>query len=258
MTRKETIAIALVAAAIASVWVWRAFQADPPRSVTPAEASASYYPEDAVAYAWLDLSLGESPSGIIPLLFDQLEGALGLAAGGDSTLPGAIGTILGELGTWIGTDVSAAVVDLDDGEIGVAVAVRVSDRDAAAEFLQSWLQDQERRGSISFESQDIDDGVLWVGSGNGWMEEQAYANAGDLLLFGTDRGLLEEILDRIDGDHPETLGSSGRFQEARQDRRRSSRNPRFLRALPGGEGRGTRRAFRVGVRGPGMASPADG
>ncbi len=166
------IAIALVTAAIASVWVWRAFRADPPRSVTPAEASASYYPEDAVAYVWLDLGSGESPTGIIPLLFDQLEGALGSAAEGDSTLPDAIGTILGELGTWLGTEVSAALVDLEDGEIGVAVAVGVSDRDAAAEFLRSWLRKQEERTSTSFERSVVDDGVLWVGSGNGWMEEQ--------------------------------------------------------------------------------------
>ena len=220
------IAIALVAAAIASVWVWRAFSADPPGSVTPAEASASYYPEDAFAYAWLDLGSGESPSGIVPLLFGQLEGARGSAAEGDSPLPDAIGTILGELGAWIGTEASAALVDLDDGEIGVAVTVGVSDRDAAAEFLKSWLRKQEERTSTSFERRVVNDGVLWVGSGNGWMEEQAYAQAGDVLLFGTDSGLLEEILERIDGDHPETLGSSRRFEEARA----AARDGRFASA----------------------------
>lgn len=209
------IAIALVAAAIASVWVWRAFRADPPGAVPPAEASASYYPEDTVAYAWLDLGSGESPSGILPLLFDQLEGAGGLAGEGDGAMPDAIGTILGGLGTWMGTEVSAALVDLEDGEVGLAVTVGVGDREAAAEFLQSWLWKQEESASTSFERRVVNDAVIWVGGGNGWMEEQAYAQAGDFLLFGTDSGLLEEILERIDGNHPETLASTRRFGEAR-------------------------------------------
>ncbi|MDE0376196.1 MAG: hypothetical protein OXK16_09565 [bacterium] len=229
MNRKETIAIALVAAAIASAWVWRALVTDPPGSVTPAEASASYYPDETVAYAWLDLGTGESPSGIIPLLLDQLDdlGGVGGPAGeGDGPLPDAIGTILGELGTWIGTEVSAALVDLEDGGVGLAVTVGVSDGDAAAEFLQSWLRKQEERASTSFERRVVNDAVIWVGGGNGWMEEQAYAQAGDFLLFGTDSGLLEEILERIDGHHPETLASTGRFGEARG----AARDGRFASA----------------------------
>ena len=212
------IAVALVAAAVASVWVWRVLSADRPSSVTRPEAAASYYPEDAVAYVWLDLALGESPSGILPLLFDQLdelEGLGGLEDEGEGILPDAIETVLGGLGTWIGTEVSAAVVDLEDGGIGVAVTVAASDRDAAAEFLQGWLEKQERRASTSFERQVVDDGVLWVGTGNGWMEEQVYAQAGNLVLFGTDSGLIEGMLERIDGDHPDALGSARRFQEAR-------------------------------------------
>ncbi|MXY76152.1 MAG: hypothetical protein F4Y40_03595 [Acidimicrobiia bacterium] len=223
------IAIALVAAAIASVWVWRALVTDPPGSVTPAEASASYYPDETVAYVWLDLGTGESPSGIIPLLFDQFDdlGGVGGPAGeGDRPLPDAIGTVLGELGTWMGTEVSAALVDMEDGEVGLAVTVGVGDREAAAEFLQRWLRKQEERTSTSFERRVVNDAVIWVGGGNGWMGEQAYAQAGDLLLFGTDSGLLEEILERIDGDHPETLASNRRFGEARA----AARDGRFASA----------------------------
>ena len=223
------IAIGLAAVAIASVWAWRAFRADPPGSVTPAEASASYYPEDAVAYVWLDLAAGESPFVDLASmlgLFGELDGDRGSAGEEAGTLPGAIGTILGELGTWIGTEVSAALVDLEDDEIGVAITVGVSDRDAAAEFLQGWLRRQEESAPTSFERQVVDDGVLWVGGGNEWMEELAYAQAGDLLLFGTDSGLLEEVLERIDGDHRETLGSSRRFEEARA----AARDGRFASA----------------------------
>ena len=222
------IAIALVAAAIASVWVWRV-SADPPGSVTPAEASASYYPEDAVAYAWLDLAAGESPFVDLPSmlgLFDELDGPRGSAGEEAGTLPGAIGTVLGELGNWIGTEVSGAVVDLEDGGVGVAVTVGVSDGDAAAEFLQSWLRKQEESASTSFERRVVNEVVLWVGGGNGWMEEQAYAQAGDLLLFATDSGLLEDVLERIDGDHPETLASTRRFGEARA----AARDGRFASA----------------------------
>ena len=212
------IAVALVAVAVASVWVWRTLSTDRSGSVSGAEASASYYPEDTVAYAWLDLALGEGPFADLPFLFDQfdeLEGARGPAGEGDGILPAAIGAFLGEPGAWVGTEVSAAVVELDNGEIALAATVSVSDGGAAAEFLHGWLQHQERNASISFDRRVVDDGVLWVRDGNGWMEEQAYAQAGNHLLFGTDGGLLEDVLERIDGDHPETLASAGRFQEAR-------------------------------------------
>ena len=229
MTRKETIAVALVSVAIASVWVWRVLSVDRPGSITRAEASASYYPEDTVAYAWLDLATGESGPASTPLLFgvfEELEGISGLAADGDGILPDALSTFLGELGTWIGTEVSAAVVDTENGQIAVAATVRVSDRDAAVEILGGWLQRQEMRTSTSFERLVVDDGVLWVGGGDEWMEEQAYAQAGDFLLFASDRGLLEQVLERIDGDHPETLATAGRFEEART----AARDGRFASA----------------------------
>ena len=229
VTRREMIAVALLAAAIASVWVWRVIIADGPVSVTRAEESASYYPEDAVAYAWLTLAPGEGPSGSLLSMFgqfDELEGIGGSAGGSESMLPDGIGTILGELGTWLGTEVSAGVVDLDGGEIGVAVTVGVRDGVAAAEFLQGWIMHQEERTSTSFERQVVDDAVLWVGGGNEWKGEQAYAQAGDLLLFATDRRLLEGVLDRIDGDHPETLASAERFEQARA----AARDGRFASA----------------------------
>ncbi|WP_420612511.1 hypothetical protein [Candidatus Spongiisocius sp.] len=198
-------AVALVAAAIAFVWVWRILPAERPGSVTPAEASASYYPEDAVAYAWLNLAPGESPPGSLPFLFDQLdglEGSGGLAGEGDNILPDAIATLFGEPSAWMGTEASAAVVELGNGEIAFAATVRVSDTDAAAEFMRSWLQHQEQSTSASV------------------------AQAGDFLLFGTDEGLLEEVLERIEGDHPETLASAGHFEEARA----AARDGRFASA----------------------------
>jgi len=194
--------VALVAAVIAAVWVWRILPAERPGSVTRAEASASYYPEDAVAYAWLDLARGESPPGGLPFLFDQLEGVGGFAGEGDNILPDAVATFLGDLGTWIGTEVSAAVVELENGEIAFAATVGVSDRDAAAEFMRSWLQHQEQSTSAFI------------------------AQAGDFLLFGTDEGLLDEVLERIDGNHPETLASAGHFEEARA----AARDGRFASA----------------------------
>ncbi|MDE0709898.1 MAG: hypothetical protein OXH89_05655, partial [bacterium] len=194
--------VALVAAVIAAVWVWRILPAERPGSVTRAEASASYYPEDAVAYAWLDLAPGESPPGGLPFLFDQLEGVGGFAGEGDNTLPDAVATFLGDLGTWIGTELSAAVVELENGEIAFAATVGVSDRDAAAESMRSWLQHQEQSTSAFI------------------------AQAGDFLLFGTDEGLLDEVSERIDGNHPETLASAGHFEEARA----AARDGRFASA----------------------------
>ena len=113
-----------------------------------------------------------------------------------------------------------------NAEIAVAATVGVSDRDAAAEFMRSWLQHHEQSTSASFERLVFDNGVLWVGGGNAWMKEQVYAQAGDFLLFCTDGRLLEEVLERIDSDHPKTLASAGHFEEARA----AARDGRFASA----------------------------
>ena len=218
MIRRDTIAVVLVAVAIASVWVWRVFSADRAVPATRAEASASYYPEDAVAYAWLTLAPGEGPSGNpLRLLdqFDALDGIPGLAGKGEGLLPDAFGMVVGELAAWMGTEVSAAAVDRGDGQVSVAVTVGVRDRDAAAEFLQDWLPRQEDGGATSFERHVVGDVVLWIAGGGEHMGDQVYAQVGDLLLFATDRGLLEEVLKRIDGGHGDTLASAERFEEAR-------------------------------------------
>lgn len=227
MTRREIFVVTLIAAAIASVWVWRVYSADRSDSAPEPEASASYYPDDAVAYVWLTLAPEGDQSGNLMTLvdgFDELAGVRGLVGEGEGMLPDAIGSALEDLGTWIGTEMSAAVVDLDGGDIGVAVTVGVRDRDAAGRFLQSWLEEQ--RTSISFERQVVDDGVIWVGGGNEWMEHQVYAQAGDLLLFATDRGLMEGILERVGGGHGETLATDERFMEARA----AARDGRFASA----------------------------
>ena len=221
MTRREAIFLALLVAAIASVWVWRVQSSERSGDLAAAgaEASAAYYPDDVVAYAWLSLE----PSGgqlehmtEVVDWFRGFEEVRELADRVDTMLVDATGSDLEGIGAWIGTEVSAAVLDLGEGRPGLAVTLEVTDREEAGEFLAGWIERREADGYGSFERLAVGEGVIWVGGGpDGWMEEEAYALSADLMLFATDRGLIREVLDNVGGEEGRTLAASPTFLEAR-------------------------------------------
>ena len=230
MNRREVIFLTLLAMAIASVWVWRvgSTERSADMAAAKAEASAAYYPDDAVAYAWLTLDPpGDQHSDMVSLLgrFSGLVEIRDMLDVGDEMPGAAFEDIFGEIGAWIGTEVSVAVFDLGEGRPGLAAAVEVGDQDAAGEFLASWIEHREEKTSKPFERFTVDQGEIWLGDGNGWMEEQVYALADDLMVFATDWGLLRNVLDHVDGEQGSTLATSAKFQEARSaapDRRFAS------------------------------------
>ena len=249
MTRREAIVLALLVAAIASVWILRVHSAERSAHLAAAraEASAAYYPEDAVAYAWLSLA----PSGgqleymnRIAGRFGEFEGIRELAPQVEAMLLDATGSNLGEISSWMGAELSAAVFDLGQGRPELVVTVEVADQEAAGEFAARWIERREAKTSTSFERLVVDGDVIWLGDGDAWMEEEVYALAGDLMVFATDRGLLREILDRVDGEQGLTLATSPKFLEARSaapDRRFASLYVDYdrMRGLMGdGPGRG--------------------
>ena len=229
MNRREVIAVTLAAVAIAAVWAWRVQTSErSTSSMARAEASASYYPDDAVAYAWLTLApSGDQAEDMMNLVegFYEFEGIREVVSAAEEMLLAATGSDFEDFGAWMGTEMSAAAFDLGDGEFGVAATVGVGDREAADEFLMSWIEQRESQGSASFERYMVGDDAIWVGDGNEWMGEEAYARVGDLLMFATDRDLLGDVLDRVGGANPRTLATDRKFLEARSaapDRRFAS------------------------------------
>ena len=221
MTRREAVFLALLVAAVASVWIWRVQSSERSDDLAAAgaEASAAYYPDDAVAYAWMSL---EPADGQLEYMTDMVEWILEfeevreLADRVDAMLVGATGSDFESLGAWIGAELSAAVFDLGEGRPGLAVTVEVADRDAAGEFLARWIERREADGSGSFERFAVSEGVIWqVDGAGGWMEEEVYALSADLMVFATDRGLIRDVLDHASGEEGRTLAASPTFLEAR-------------------------------------------
>ncbi|MDE0290754.1 MAG: DUF3352 domain-containing protein [bacterium] len=218
MTRRELIFLAVLAVGIASVWMWGAYSPDRTPAAA-AEASAAYYPEDAVAYASLSLD----PTGgqleymtEVVEFFHEFEAVGEWVTHAETLLVDAMGTDFEGIGAWIGSELSAAIFDLGDGGPGLALAIDVTDQAAAGEFLARWIERREEDGSGSFERLAVSEGVIWLGDGpGGWMEEEVYALSADLMLFSTDRGLIEEVLDHASGEESRNLAANPTFLEAR-------------------------------------------
>lgn len=218
MTRRELIFLAVLAVGIVSLWTWRAYSPERTPAV-PTEASASYYPEDAVAYASLSLD----PTGgqleymtEVVEFFHEFEAVAEWVNHAETLLVDAVGTDFEGVGAWTGSELSAAIFDLGDGRPGLALAVDITDQNAAGEFLARWIERREADGSGSFERLAVGEGVMWLGAGpGGWMEEEVYALASDLMLFSTDRDLIREILDRASGEESRSLADNPTFLEAR-------------------------------------------
>ena len=118
-----------------------------------------------------------------------------------------------DVATWIGPDVSAAVIDLDlnDESVDAAATIGVRDSDAAADFLDEWLDYMEDEEGADFDRDSYGDFDVWEDEHH----DQIYALSGDLLVLATTRDALEDVLDRVAGDKDRTLADSGDFQEAR-------------------------------------------
>ena len=216
MTRREVVALTCVAVVIAAVWIWRVQTSE--RGDRMAEASASYYPDDAIAYGWLTLA----PAGDQRENMEDFRGWLhefwemgGWMSDSETSRVDTDRGGLPDIGTWIGDDHSAALFDLGDGEMGMVAAFGVEDQGAADEFLARWMERQEAEGAGSLERYEADGDVIWQLDGHGWAEERAFARTGDLLIIATGRDLLERVLDLINGEPGPSLADDPQFTEAR-------------------------------------------
>ena len=140
-----------------------------------------------------------------------------------------------EVQPWIGPEVGAAVMvtggiewesideyDFDElfEALAVGVTVGVRDEDAAADFLDKWLEYMAMESGADFRDGEYRGFDTWVDEG----AYQAYALTGDWLVYATDRKTLHDILNRIGGGG-DSLADDANFmaaQAALPERRFSS------------------------------------
>ncbi len=185
-------------------------------SSTP-ESSARYYPSDVMVYSWMTMNPGEGQLRHMVDLFRRFNELSEFRDAYDDVLDEVESEVgidfKDDVATWIGSDLSAALIDFDlnDESIDIAATIGVRDSEAAARFLDDWLDYIEDTHGADFDRDSEGDFDIWEDES----VYQAYALSGDLLVFATTRNSLDDVLARAGGDTDRTLASMEDFQQAR-------------------------------------------
>ena len=183
----------------------------------PPEHSAGYYPDDTLAYAWLTLAPGQGQLEQSRDIWDRFNDIREFRRRVDDLQDGFeydSGIDFDQdVEPWIGPDLSVAFIDWDHrlGRPLLAGTIGVREHEAAYEFLQKWLDYMEDEEGADFADDSYQDFDIWVDEN----QMQAYGISDRIMVFATDEGLLEEVIDGINGNVAETLADSERFMEAR-------------------------------------------
>ena len=186
----------------------------------PPEHSARYYPQDTLAYAWVTLYPGGNQRGQLRDLWERFNESRAFR----NRLDDLFDSVEDETGLdleqdvfpWAGPDFSMGVIELTDGDTPMlAATVGVRDRDAAAVFVDQWLDYLEDTEGADFDADTYRDSGIWVDESAG----QAYALTQDLLIAvaasDETEDILEEMLDLADGEGRGSLAETPDFQAAR-------------------------------------------
>ena len=183
----------------------------------PPEYSARYYPRDTLAYYWLTLTPSDGQLSdsreIFQLLneypvfedwLDEIQDDFEEETGIDFDA---------DVQSWIGVDFSAALIDfdVDNEEIEAAATVAVRDSEAAAEFLDDWLDYLEDESGSDFDKDSSGEFEIWIDENN----PQAYAFSDNLLVIATSEDILDDVIDRVEGDGGNSLANVDNFATAR-------------------------------------------
>ena len=184
----------------------------------PPEHSARYYPPDTLAYTWLTLYPSADQRRDAEEIWghlDERRAFRDLVRDVEDFVEDETGfDIEDDILTWIGAEVSAAVLDfdiIDDGQVDAAITIDVRDSEAAADFLSDWRDFMEDYSGANYDKDTINDYDVWLDEESDIM----HALTPDLVVFATNEGTMEDVLDRVAGKNSRTLASNEQFIEAR-------------------------------------------
>ena len=181
------------------------------------EHSARYYPSDTIAYTWLTLYPSADQRRDAEEIWERLDerrAFRNLVKDVEDFVEDETGfDIEDDILTWIGAEVSAAVLDfdIDEGEADAAITIDVRDSEAAADFLSDWRDFMEDEYGADYDRDTINDYDVWLDEEGGLV----HALTPDLMMFATNERTMEDVLDRVAGRNSRTLASNERFMEAR-------------------------------------------
>lgn len=213
------VGLVLLGVAAYGVVVYLGFFAVPFVS-NPPEHSARYYPDDVLAYSWMTLNPGGGQRRHMTDMFERLTDISTVREWQEEledALEDEFDVEPEDLGAWLGTEISIAVMDFDnrDGTAEVAGTVQVRNRESAEDFIDNVLDRLEENGGFDFDRDDYGDFDTWVDefSRNGFALSLGLSD--DLLVIASAEHTLKIVLDRVSGKQKRTLASDEAFREAR-------------------------------------------
>ena len=216
MTRRRTIlllgggALLIVAAVVVVVVVLLLLRG----MSRPGEVTARFLPANTQVYISVNLRPGPEQMGLARKVIDRLQTDDFLDRRGDLLDDAEDETgihFLDDVTSWIGTDVSLALLDAGADRLEWVLLAQVNDREPAVDFiddLADYLEGELNTEFVADRRRGVD---LWVAD-----EDLAVALTGEYLLMADSEDTIDEMLDNLESPPSRPLGDSRAFLEARE------------------------------------------
>ena len=216
MTRRRTIllfgggALLIVAAVVVVVVVLLLLRG----MSRPGEATARYLPANTQVYISVNLRPGPEQMGLARNVIDRLQTDDFLDRRDDLLDDAEDETgihFLDDVTSWIGTDVSLALLDGGADRLEWVLLAQVNDRESAVDFiddLADYLEGELNTEFVADRRRGVD---LWVTD-----EDLAVALTGEYMLMADSEDTIDEMLDNLESPPARPLGDSPEFLEARE------------------------------------------
>ena len=179
------------------------------------EYSARYYPPGTLAYAWVSLTPGDGQFEEMwdiwgrfedyPAFQDMIE-----QSKNDFNQESGIDFDT-EIMPWIGPEISAALLAIEEEEPTAVATIGVRDSKTAAAFLAKWREYMAEGSDAAFQAGSHRGVDIWVDDD----AFQAYALTDNWLVYATDEKSLTDTLDRIEEGGGDSLADEANFKAAR-------------------------------------------
>ena len=217
MTRRRTIlllgggALLIVAAVVAVVVVLLLMRG----MSRPGEVTARFLPADTEVYISVNLRPGPEQLGLARNVIDRLQTDDFLDRRDDLLDDAEDETgihFLDDVTSWIGTDVSLALLDAGPDRPKWVLLAQVSDRDAAADFIDDLTEYLDDELYMEFDTDHRRGVDLWVAD----HEDLALGLTAEYLFVADSEDTIDDMVESLDSPPSRPLGESPAFLEARE------------------------------------------
>ena len=181
----------------------------------PGEATAEFIPSSALVYSSINLRPGvgqiDKAVEVGDLLrtddfADEEEDLLDDVEDETGIHP------LDDVTPWLGTDITFAILDLDEDLVEWVLMVQISDQDEAFDFLEKLRDYLEDERYTDFDEDEIGDADVWIADD----EDLVIGLTEDYLLLADSEDTMEDMLDNIDSPPSRSLAEDEQFVAARE------------------------------------------